>query len=69
MKKDNQEWSGSNRLESDQTLLFRSDSEETVVVRDITGILSTIYYSDLHSLRLWLDSASLSTYQGQSNEE
>ena len=26
MKKDNQEWSGSNRLESDQTLLFRSDS-------------------------------------------
>ena len=62
--KNNLDQTDSNRIKldhSDQT------PEETVVVRDITGILLTIYYSDLRSLRLWLVTIRLSIYRGQSN--
>ena len=57
------------QINSNRIKLDHSDQtqEETVVVRDITGILLTIYYSDLNSLRLWLDTTRLSSYQGQSN--
>ena len=42
------------QINSNRIKLDHSDQtpEETDVVRDITGILLTIYYSDLHSLRL-----------------